>query len=706
MKSIEAYYNAFVAHNSDSPCYISDLETHDLIHMTNAAMRNYGMSEPEEYQGKKCHKVIMGLDEPCAFCPKYILLEKQEHTWEHYNERVGRWYNKRSTVIEVDGRKCHLMIAHDITEHKEEMAFLSGRLSMEDVVFHCVRTLSFERDMDTAMNLFLTAVGGYYHANRAYIFEFDREDDLLDNTFEWCKEGVSAEIGNLQRIPMEVVTDWIKKFKEEGAFCITSLDGELDHDSADYRILQAQGINSLMAVPLIQNGVIVGFMGVDDAAQHPNELTLLRTVSEFVQVELDRRRLMDYISFTDALTGLKNRDQFEHLRKEYERRTPDSLGVILMDINGMKVINNTHGTSYGDYIIRKIAQITRRICSGDVFRISGDEFAVLVEDMERDEFRREVAELREAFQSEEDCSVAMGCVWKAQEENIPSLLKQAEELRGAEKQAYYHNLLQDGCSVAYSSLSGELAKELDTGCFTVYYQPQVDIQTKRVIGAEALVRKMDPETGAVIPPNKFIPLFEAEGIIGQLDLFVLHRVCQSMRGWLDRGYQLQLAVNFSRATLMEPGIVDKISKVCLENRVPPTAITIEVTESISTMDGERLKQLLQEINERGFSISLDDFGSQFSNLSILSEMDFDEVKFDRSLVSALEESRKSRVILKNCIDLCHDLEETHTLAEGIETEGQLELLNKFHCDYGQGYYFSRPLPKEAFEAILEQGSCQ
>ena len=149
-----------------------------------------------------------------------------------------------------------------------------------------------------------------------------------------------------------------------------------------------------------------------------------------------------------------------------------------------------------------------------------------------------------------------------------------------------------------------------------------------------------------------------------------------------------------------------MSGICREYRVPPACITIEVTESISAMNGEQLQQLIQELGERGFSISLDDFGSQFSNLSILSELDFDEVKFDRSLVSSLEESRKSRVILKNCIDLCHDLEGTHALAEGIETEGQLELLNRFHCDYGQGYYFSKPLPKEGVEAILEQGTCQ
>ena len=144
-------------------------------------------------------------------------------------------------------------------------------------------------------------------------------------------------------------------------------------------------------------------------------------------------------------------------------------------------------------------------------------------------------------------------------------------------------------------------------------------------------------------------------------------------------------------------------QACKRNHIPTSAITVEVTESISKMDQKQLTALMERIRNAGFSLSLDDFGSQFSNLSILSVMDFDELKFDRSLVMTLEENEKSQVVMAHSVQMCRDLKHTHSLAEGIETEGQLKLLQNYQCDYGQGYYFSKPLPPQEFETLLAHG---
>lgn len=286
-------YNSQVMEHSNSICYISDMQTYDLLHLTKAGMALYGMTKPEEYLGRKCYEVIMGLDEPCPFCTNNKLREGVEYRWEQYNENIGKWFDRTSSILPLDGRPCHLEIGRDITARKEEMSLLSGKLSMEDVLFRCLHTLTTEKDMHTAVNLFLEAVGGYYQANRSYIFEFDLERQLLDNTFEWCAEGVSAEIDKLQRLPLEVVSGWIRKFEAHGEFSISSLDKDVDPESEEYRLLEMQGIQSLMAAPLLRDGNIVGFIGVDDPRQKQGDLTLLRSVAEFVLVELERRRLMN-----------------------------------------------------------------------------------------------------------------------------------------------------------------------------------------------------------------------------------------------------------------------------------------------------------------------------------------------------------------------------------------------------------------------------
>lgn len=696
-------YNSQVVDHSNSICYISDMENYDLLHLTKAGMDLYGMTKPEEYLGKKCYKVIMGLDEPCPFCTNSKLKEGEEYRWERYNENINKWFDRTSSIIYLDGRPRHLEIGRDITARKEEISLLSGQLTMEDVLFRCLHTLTKEKDMETAVNLFLEAVGGYHKADRAFIFEVDEEHQLIHNTFEWCAEGKTSRMAYQQNIPYEWVKTWYDKFEKMGEFSVDSLEAELDIDSPLYQQLKGLGIKNLMMAPLIQNGKIVGMIGVKNPTQEAGNLILLRSVSEFVQAELERRRLMkelEHMSYTDALTGLKNRNQYDRELKEFDRRTPEQLGIALLDINGLKRINDNHGHSYGNHVIKETGRIIKENVSGKVFRTGGDEFVVLNEALSKEDFYGEMEALQKIFEKEQ-CSVSLGYAWREREENIRSLFLEAGEFLAVSKQSYYHTVLQEGQDIGYTSFSGEVMKEIEEGQFVVYYQPQVDIRTGKIIGAEALVRKKDGEDG-LIPPNKFISFYEIEGVISYVDLFVLREGCIAIRKWIEKGHHLNLSVNFSRITLLEPDIVDTICSICKEYEVDPKNITIEVTESISKMDHEKLKSLIQDINDAGFTISLDDFGSQYSNLAILAAMDFDEIKFDQSLVTALEHNHKSRVVMENSVKMCRDLDGTNSLAEGIETRGQLDLLLDYQCDYGQGYYFSKPVAINEFEALLEK----
>lgn len=705
-KAIRQYdnYNSRIIEGANVISYISDMETYDLIHMTKAGMELYGMSSPEEYQGKKCYEVVMGLDQPCHFCANSKLKEGQEYRYERLNKNINRWFDRRSSIIRINDRPCHLEIGYDITARKEEISILSGKLTMEDVLFRCLHTLTREKDMKRAVSLFLEAVGGYHKADRAYIFEFNDEEGTMYNSFEWHKPELQSRLQFLGTHPSQAVKEWEEIFRTEGGYVVSSIEEELDHDSFLYNELKDDNVESFMVVPVFHNDKIVGILGVNNPRQEEGNLVLLRSVSEFVHAELERRHMireLEHMSYTDSLTGLKNRNSYNRMLKEYESRTPASLGIVFIDINGMKGINDTHGFQYGDHVIKKTGRMIREILQGDIYRIGGDEFVALIENISGEEFRQNAILLRSAFEGDRECNVAIGCAWKESEENIQILLRQAGELLAADKKSYYHSILKEGRSDVSMGFSSEVIREVEEGRFVVYYQPQVDIKTGRISGAEALVRKLD-ENGGIIPPNKFVSFYEMEGVISYVDLFVLKSACESMAEWQKMGYDIHMSINFSRVTLLEPDIVEIIQQICKKSHIEPKDITIEVTESISKMGEDRLKELIKEINQAGFTISLDDFGSQYSNLAILSSMDFDEIKFDKSLVDELEYNPKSRIVMENTVNMCRALNGITSLAEGIETKGQLELLMDYQCDHGQGYYFSKPVPQEEFFKMLSE----
>ncbi|MDO5484596.1 MAG: GGDEF domain-containing phosphodiesterase, partial [Desulfovibrionaceae bacterium] len=390
-----------------------------------------------------------------------------------------------------------------------------------------------------------------------------------------------------------------------------------------------------------------------------------------------------------------------------DRNPPNAIGVVSVDINGLKNLNIIYGHEYGDYVLKRVGAIMREQLGDVVYRVSGDEFVGLCVNGSRDVFQERIIALRQAFAANRECDVSMGCAWSFGQVDAKAQYQQADENRELEKQSYYLCALNKGqTNVRAEGFTAEVLREVSGGSFIVHYQPQLELKTGKLVGVEALVRKVD-DNGCLISPDKFISFYEVSGVISHVDLFVLRKACAAVRHWQEKGLSLNVSVNFSRMTLMLPNIVGTISKICDEAEISPSCITIEVTESVSKIAHEQLKMLIKRLKSVGFSISLDDFGSEYSNLAILSAIKFDEVKFDKTLVSTLEHNRHSRVVMENSINMCRGLDRTRSLAEGIETRGQLDLLLAYQCDYGQGNYFSRPLPLVELDAYirnLEEGA--
>lgn len=697
--------NRIVIEQENLIAYCCDLQTYEICYVTKPAMNVCGCKRKSDMIGKKCYEVIQGFDQPCSFCINQKLKKGQIYQWEHYNQKYKTWLSIQDTLIEIDHKLLRLEIAQDITMQRNKLKEISSRLSIEETLIECIQTLSYEKDVATAMSRFLEIIGKYYAAQRAYIFEFDFAHQVIHNTFEWCAPGIDKQIDNLQSVPMKYVACWIKKFEQEGEFFINSLTDDFDRNSPEYEILKNQGIQSLSASPLIKDDEIIGFIGVDNPSENINNMTLLHNINSFVLDEMERRRLieeLEHTSYTDLLTGLGNRNFYIKVLNELSEHAPESLGVVFIDINGMKRLNDDYSHEYGDTIIREIASILKENVKEYCFRIGGDEFIILYVNITQANFKHTVDKLRNEFAAHQECDVSIGSTWKKGSVCVKNEVLKADECMYAEKQKYYHSVLHNGRKIR-TGIASEILQQIAENRFEVFYQPFFDLKTKAIVGVEALIRKHGKDN-QLQQPDTFVPFYEKEGIISHLDLFVFESVCKTLREWNNAGISINASINLSRVTMISTDIVHRMRAYCARYQISPQDITIEITESASKLSHEKLAGYIKQFTEEGFSIALDDFGSQYSNLSILTAIDFHKIKLDKSLVDQLAQNPKSRIIMKHILDICNALPGTHSLAEGIETKEQLDFLLQQHCDYGQGFYFSGPMSSNDMYDALKKAT--
>lgn len=403
---------------------------------------------------------------------------------------------------------------------------------------------------------------------------------------------------------------------------------------------------------------------------------------------------LEQIRWVDNLTGLYNREKYNSILKEIEEKKISRIGIVDMDINGLRNINATKGYQSGDKVLVKIAELARSVFGSNAFRIGSDEFICLAIDDSKSDFEAKVASLKSKFNAEPGFRVALGSLWCDDCDDIYRKVSQVNAVMEAGKSSGYARLDADYNYKA--ERAHRLLAEIAAGRFTVYLQPKINLQTGLLDGAEALVRKFD-EQGNVVAPDNFIPEYEKNGLINYIDTFVLKTVCQLLKEWREQGAEpFKVSVNVSRVTLIAEDIIKSSIETCREYGIDPGLIDVEITESFGLLEKNLLVDLISRLHEAGFSISMDDFGTSFSNLELLSQVHFDTVKFDKSLTDSIVDNPKTQILFKAAVSMCREFGDTLTLAEGIETEEQLKVLQKLGCQFGQGYYFDKPLPPQVF----------
>ena len=427
---------------------------------------------------------------------------------------------------------------------------------------------------------------------------------------------------------------------------------------------------------------------------------------------------LDQIQHQDVLTGLANRRSLlENLTRMLQFAEGHRRGVVVlfMDIDRFKLINDTMGYDVGDQLLRGVAKrLTETVRDRDVVaRLGTDEFAILLDDIltPRDVTkvtRKIVDALSAPFAIEGRelvITVSIGIsLFPSDGQDPTALVKQADETmrrvkkRGGNGFKFYSDT-DSAVSSERLALEAGLHKALENGDFILHYQPQFDLNSEKIIGAEALVRWNDADRG-IISPGQFVPLAEENGMIVRLGEWVLRSACEQAMRWHDAGLVgWPVAVNLSSRQFEQPDLVAMIERVLNETGLAPEYLELEVTEGLLINDIKRAGSTLIRLSDMGIQLSLDDFGTGYSSLSYLRRLPFDTLKIDQSFVRDIGTDADSAAIISAIISLADALG-LRTLAEGVETVRQSEFLRAQGCQYTQGFLYSQPLPVPALERLI------
>jgi diguanylate cyclase (GGDEF)-like protein len=456
-------------------------------------------------------------------------------------------------------------------------------------------------------------------------------------------------------------------------------------------------------------------------------LGLVRDISERKSAEEQIRRL----AYCDSLTGIPNRQAFlETLERELARSKSGNkkFAVLFMDLDSFKRINDTLGHNVGDQLLKAVSERLRETIrprdmvalpdhhhNNNLARLGGDEFTILIPDLERVEHALAVAErVKEAMRrpflldgQESYVSASIGIsLYPEDGDDCTSLLKYADT-------AMYHakNCGKNTARLYNSSLTMEIMShvKLEVGLrralkereLYLLYQPQVDVPSGRVVGVEALARWRHPERG-VISPTEFIPLAEETGLIVPIGEWVLRTACVQAKAWQNQGLRpIRIAVNLSAKQFKDERLSQIVIAALEDSGLDAHWLELELTEGTLMDDAQATMAMLEQLRGIGVHLSIDDFGTGYSSMSYLKRFDVRALKIDKSFICGLPEDAENAAITRAIVAMAHGLK-MEVVAEGVETDEQLRLLEQYGCDVVQGYYLGHPLPQEAIALMLQE----
>jgi diguanylate cyclase (GGDEF)-like protein len=419
-----------------------------------------------------------------------------------------------------------------------------------------------------------------------------------------------------------------------------------------------------------------------------------------------------HLIFIDELTKEKNyqylRLNFENM-KQHDRKNKS---LVVFDIDKFNVINIMYGTNIGDDVLKYIVRIFKEMLPNDeLYKDNADGFIGIIYHDDKEEIVKKLNMLDYRIKKDIETNkvipikISMGICSLDNSESLHRIYSNAliakREIKDKMNQSYkFFDERNKKTIIDNQKIESEFLEALKNDEFEVWYQPKYDMRNKKICGAEALIR-WRKQDGSLIPPDKFIPVFENNGQIIQLDEEVIKKVCKDIKEMSYLGYEIHpISINLSRLHLEHQGIVKRIEALLKEYDIDTSKIAFEITESVFLNNNDKLNNIVDELHRLGFKVEMDDYGTGISALSSISESSFDTLKLDKSFIDNIG-NLKMDIIIKSTIDMAKKLN-MKIIAEGIETQDQVEFLVANNCFIAQGYYFSKPISKNDYFALLSK----
>ncbi len=581
-----------------------------------------------------------------------------------------------------------------------------------------------QTNIETIYYELLTRVSEFLDADRSCLYFQDGEESLWDCVSEW-DNNARPHKKRMQGIRHEHMAMLLNKLEKEHMIIIDSGNDIPTVDSWFLDLVRIHGMKSLVCVPICLNKKIRGFLtiaaGSIKQTWTKESTSFLSIVSNNLSDALSRLEAENEIAFMayhDSLTKLPNRNLFNDRLSQaikLANRTERHIGVIFLDLDSFKSVNDTLGHQGGDELLKIVSNRLQGVVreSDTVSRFGGDEFLIMINNIEHyqditiivDKIMKQFSEPFILKGQEFYVSTSAGISVYPIDGNDPEeLIKNADiSMYKAKEKGKNQYLI---CSaelkedIIYNlKITNNLYRALERGEFFLNFQPQVQVVTNEIIGLEALLRWKHPELG-FISPAVFIPIAEKIGVINSIGEWVLREACSYNKNWMDSGHKpVCMAVNVSTNQLRDPDFTKNISAIIEDLDYDPKYLELEITESSALDETVPIVTLLNNINSIGIATSIDDFGTDYSSLSRLKLMPIDKIKIDKQFIDGIEDGEKDRAIVRTIINLGRNLS-VKVIAEGVENIKQRDFLRQEYCDEIQGYFYYKPMNAIDIEKLL------
>ena len=666
--------------------YITDVDTHEIIFMNDRMKKKYNIPNPE---GQVCWKVLQqGQEGPCSFCKINRLLSGEDETirWQQTNSKINRLFDKYDSLLKIGEKKLHMQQSFDITDSEERGEILGENpekmFSVQDDKIPYRAEYLYEALLNSTDDFIYICdmKTGVFRYSPAQVELFGLPNEIMEDPLPFWKEIIHPD-------------DWERFYRS---------NVEIGENKTDYHFVEFR------------------------AKKYDGEYAWIRCRGQLIRDEDGEpclfagiMKLMGQQNKIDPLTQLWNHAEFtKELEKNVKENQIELMAVMLLDIDDFHQINELYERSLGDQVLKTLGQEIQTVLpdNASLYRLEKDCMGIIMKhgtakQMERLYFaiKESIARLQEWKSQKLNIELSAGCSMyprdgKTAEEIYKCALFTLQSVKKMGKNQilfYSENIMKSKSRVI--ELIRQLREDIaeDYRGFYLNFQPQVDAETRQMIGVETLMRWKNRD-GNIVSPGEFIPVMEQNGMIYHAGLWMVRESFRACKEWIKIKPDFTISVNISAVQLLEERFLTDFYKIIEEEKFPGENLIVELTESYAVRNMNVFWDKFRNLRSHGIRIAMDDFGTGYSSLEVLKSAPIDIVKIDRAFLEDILHSSFDATFISFVVAICHEVE-IHVCQEGVETEDEYNFLKKMNLDCIQGYYFGKPVTESEITRQLEQG---